>query len=434
MPRPNWTAYPRWDGAIGNNNQLDGIFNYLTAAPTSDDAKKKFAVLTADNSRLQGFDYQEFFDNKLENPNANLSAKIGSQLAVRDLNFIRKRPDYAQFKYAIAGAFLGCLNFEDFISPDVLSKLQSGVYQSWALAPKTNKSSAVTGPQDLSFQTLSDVTGDLVQRQSHFGGYPSEVITTTWLRFLYEGEGHPETLKNILGTPPMSPTNPAWNDDLVGFGNRFDDVIGEYFALPTLNQELGETNLFMDSINERNWILQQYGVTAFPKDNGPAKATCISLAQKSRNAMANFNPASTAPTLSLSAGVDKAAALAGFRQYCTECHNSAAPFPLPLGNLDSLTAYRSSEGVSIADRLTRKEMPLHSAPQPSDSLRQTMIQAVSSQQVQVVQPQVVQSQVVQPQVVQATPAPSVSDASSQNPATQKPDNRWNRLWNWFHRS
>lgn len=371
--RPNWTAYPRWDGSIGNHNGLDGIYSHPGPFKNEDLAKKKFADLKAKNTRLGTLNFDQYFESGLEFPNAYLSGKIGSQLISRNLKLIESRQDYAQFKYAIAGAFMGCVNAQDFFNPAVYSELQSGVYDALNFTPQTKKRSEISSARALSFQSLVEMTKELVQKSIHFSAFDNEALVTAWMRLIYEGQGHPEVLKSILGTPPASPMDETWSYDLVGFGSRFDDVRNEYFRTPPSDLGVAPRSLFTAYIDEVNWTLT-HAKTASSLENGPALSTCVYLAEQSRVSTSNFVRALTKKELSFNPNPLKSAAvLSQFTQYCMECHNAATRYPLPLKDLSALKAYLTKDGRTIAERLKRMEMPRPEALQPSEDTRKQMI-------------------------------------------------------------
>jgi cytochrome c5 len=383
--RPNWTAYPRWDGALGNHNALSGNFNdnsYLT----QDQVNAAVEPLKKNNDRLKSFDLSAFeILNKIELPNANMSGKIGAQLQVRNVEVIRNSPDYNQFKYAFAGAFMGCVNYSDFFDARTQDALQAGVYAHLANVPKTLDSTQ----EDLNFAKLWQMTGALVQNSgTHFGGYSKEVAITTWMRFLLEGRGNDGALllKDILGTPPFaSPAVSAWSYDFVGFGDRITGL-GEQF-LENASGDFPEFDgLFMTHIQEENWDLKQYSNSeAMRTENGPAAPVCQQLASKSRAAMTGYTVPTSPTTPDESAKLipvaeaDASPVLSKFKQYCTTCHGTNGDIVLPLGDLDKLKAYRTSAGRSIEQRLLGKEMPPPTyAVQPSDDERKAMIDGLSN--------------------------------------------------------
>jgi len=383
--RPNWTAYPRWDGALGNSNALSGNFgddSFLT----QEQVNSAVEPLKKNNDRLKSFDLSAFeILGKIELPNANMSGKIGSQLQVRNVDVIRNSPAYAQFKYAFAGAFMECVNYSDFFDARTQDALQAGVYAHLANVPKTSD----VAQEDLNFAKLWQMTGALVQNSgTHFGGYSREVGVTTWMRFLLEGRGNDGAilLKNILGTPPFaSPAAPYWSYDFVGFGDRIVGL-GEQFFQSAAGDFPEFDGLFLTHIQEESWDLQQYSnSTAMRTANGPAAPICQQLATKSRAAMTGYtvpvsaNPSEEPAKLIPVASSDASPVLSKFKQYCTTCHGVDGDIVLPLGDLDKLKAYRTSAGRSIEQRLLGKEMPPPTYPvQPSDDERKAMIDGLEN--------------------------------------------------------
>jgi cytochrome c553 len=375
--RPNWTAYPRWDGAIGNANGLDGSFNILKSDTAPGEAQNAFNTLQNKNSRLKSLDFGEYFSKKLENPNANLSEKIHNQLTLRDVQLIKQRDDYAQLKYAIAGAFVGCVNVNDFFSPTVYAQLQSGVFASLKSAPLTLKSSLVSAPSDITYKNTLDLSSALYQTSTHFVGFAEDAAITTWLRYLYEGQGKPEVLKNLLGSPPMDPDNKSWNYDLVSFGTGWSSVRSQYLENLDDDADLANLDLFNNAMDEAKWRLSTYSVGG-PDilENGPAKNICQTLALKSRQYANLSSPTTNTPFLQSTTIPVATDPLSSFTHYCMECHGPDDDHPLRLDNFDALKAYRTRRGETIAQRLNRMEMPPASAPQPSDAIRKAMADAV----------------------------------------------------------
>jgi cytochrome c5 len=378
--RPNWTAYSRWDGALGNNNGLTGSFD-ANFYPSQDEANKVVDGIQNGNDRLKAFDLSAFkVIGKIENPAANMSDKIGQQLQMRDINVIRSSPDYDRFKYAFAGAFLGCVNYSDFFDARLQDSLQQGVYANLAFVPKTLD----TTQEDLSYAKLWQMTGPLIEKNgTHFGGYSEEVAITTWLRFLLEGRSNAVLLKNLLGTPPFDTVNvPQWTYDFVGFGDR-SVGLSEMYLKYTSSDFPGFDNLYELGTQERSYVYTKYNTeTTMPTDNGPAASTCQQLASKSRAATAGYVvPTASAPQLvqTTSAPLDSTGGTALFQKYCTTCHGAGGDIVLPLDNLDKLKAYRTSAGRSISQRLLGKEMPPPVWPvQPTDDERNAMIGALNN--------------------------------------------------------
>jgi cytochrome c5 len=382
--RPNWTAYPRWDGALGNSNALSGNYgddSFLT----QEQVNSAVEPLKKNNDRLKSFDVSAFeILNKIELPNANMSGKIGSQLQVRNVDIIRNSPAYAQFKYAFAGAFMECVNYSDFFDARTQDALQAGVYAHLVDVPKTLD----VAQEDLNFAKLWQMTGALVQNSgTHFGGYSREVGVTTWMRFLLEGRGNDGVvlLKNILGTPPFSgPTAPYWSYDFVGFGDRIVGL-GEQFLQNAADFPEFD-GLYMTHIQEENWDLQQYSNSPEMRTvNGPAAPVCQQLASKSRAAMTGYTVPASAITSEEPAKLipvtssDASPVLSKFKQYCTTCHGANGDIVLPLGDLDALKSYPAGKGGLIEKRLLGKEMPPPSYPvQPSDDERKAMIDGLEN--------------------------------------------------------
>jgi hypothetical protein len=337
----------------------------------------------------------------LEDPNANLSSKIHEQLSVHNVEVLKQRDDYASLKYAIAGAVLGCVNVQDFFSPSVFSGIQSGVFNALKNAPLTSRSSLVSKASDLNYQNTFDLTGALYQKNIRFQDYQESVAMTTWLRYLYEGQGKPEVLKTLMGSPPMDPTSSNWNYDLISFGGGWDTIKIQYLKNLNDDSELNGLDLYDTYQAETRWRFTKFGLRDQISDpdileNGPAKELCQTLALKSQ-AVANFPAANlsstTIPPVIHSLPPEQSVGdsplpilqaatpavnepLANFTHYCMECHDPDDGNPLPLDNLAALKAYRSSRGESIAERLTRTEMPPVHAPQPSDAVRKAMVDAV----------------------------------------------------------
>ncbi len=364
--RPNWSAYPRWDGAVGNHNGLTGSFNVDPFAATQEQAHALFNKLQANDDRLKPLNFDEFFTQTFEYPNSFLSDKIDSQLKARDVELIREQPSFRQFKYALAGAFMECSNFSDFFSPSVLKSLQQGVFDNLGNVPRT--SDDVMTADALTFDQLLKMTAPLVERDGvHFGElYPGELYTTTWLRFLFEGTRQATFFRNLLGNP-MNKTSldSSWTYDFVGFTSRVT----------------GLSQSFLDKMNSSNEIVpddptMELSINlALQSDSGgpitieeTSGRSCQKLAALSQKATAHYAPPrvlTQIPSRTQPAGL--------FKKYCSLCHTSGAHI-LPLDDQDALQLYRTKAGKSIAERLFNQEMPPADAPAyPTDTERAQMV-------------------------------------------------------------
>lgn len=405
MPlRPNWTAYPRWDGALGNNNRLTGDFFPPPSSPldhaTLDQAKRKIEALKKDNDRLKSFDLSAFallgpdYEGQktlgeIDLPNANMSGKIGAQLQLRDVDVIRSSPDFEQFKYAFAGAFIGCVNYSDFFDARTQDALQAGVYANLPNVPKTIE----VAQEDLNFAKLWQMNVALLQRGgSHANITSRDVSITTWMRFLLEGRGKDNTLllKNILGTPPFADTAvPNWNYDFVGFGGKISDFADKFLRNAAPDYP-GFNDLSNEEYKEFTWDLKNNaGAFAMRTENGPATQVCQQLATKSRAATSGYGAATAAKLVPLTApaasqpnqGSDDSSnpILPKFQKYCSTCHGADGDITLPLNDLEKLKAYRTNAGRSIEQRLLGKEMPPPAyVVQPSDDERKAMIEGLQN--------------------------------------------------------
>jgi cytochrome c5 len=363
--RPNWSAYPRWDGAIGNGNGLDGVF--VRDLPSTDPSVSHALMdgLQAANTRLAAMDFSEYFTADLEYPNAYLSSKVSDQLTTRNIELFRSNPNYKKLKYALAGAMMECSNFDDFFGSDTLKAMREGVFANLKNTPKT--SFTANSADDLNFLALFKMTSELIQRNGvHFGQqYADDGYITTWLRFLFEGQGQADLLRNILGNPPVSgPNDSAWTYDYVGFA---EDIIS--LSSTFLNVAEEDFPEMMTLISDNH-----------TEDGSPLMAnsistdTCTELAALSKKATENLkiqplvmsNPPATGANLSL------------FQHYCTTCHASG-DHALPLTDLTQLRNYRMTDGNTIADRLKAMEMPMMPAAQPTTAERESMINALNAQ-------------------------------------------------------
>ena len=382
--RPNWTAYPRWDGAFGNNNALSGEFNYTDVPESQADVQKAIDTFKLDNDRIKPFDFSGYMGTtlQLDTLPAKMSQKVGSQLQLRDLALIRSSPDYDKFKYAFAGAFLGCVNYSDFFDARLQDTLQQNVYANLVNVPKTLD----TTQEELTFPKLWQMTGRLIEKNgTHFEDYSKDVLTTTWMRFLLEGRNNSSLLRNILGLPPFDSVSvPQWNYDFVGFSNEITGL-GEQFIDSTAKDFPGFQNLEELSTQEGEYDFNKNGLSdQMRTENGPAAATCQQLASKSRAATAGYVvPAPKLIQTTIATPTQNGAIISSglglFQKYCTTCHGANGAFVLPLDNLDQLKAYRTSAGRSISQRLSGKEMPPPTFKvQPTDGERSAMIQALDN--------------------------------------------------------
>jgi hypothetical protein len=298
--RPNWTSYPRWDGAFGNNFNMTGKYN--DTRHTVPEARELIENLKSTNDRLKSMDFSLFFPNYgiggiSDDLPAQMSGKIGNQLILRSVPFIESSPNFDRLKFSFAGAFLGCANFTDFFEPRALSSLQEGVFAHLDEVPNVGTAQA-SSAEELTFERLWRMTAPLIQRSAHFStDFAGDVTITTWLRFLFEGTGHAPLLKNFLGSPPMAPDNPAWSYDFTRFGTSLSAVAARYFRdqYNLTNNYPGFENLYALSAEESKWVYEKYKLSEVVRtENGPAAKTCTQLAKASREATAFLGTTSAA--------------------------------------------------------------------------------------------------------------------------------------------
>ncbi len=400
--RPNWSAYPRWDGAIGSGNGLDGTYHPRSPSQP-DEIKKALQKLQENNSRLASLDFTSFYTpGGLDTTNLAFSTKAGAQLRLRGVDFLRSTPDFQKFKYAFAGALSGCVNLKDFFDPATFRDLQNGYYANLAQIPPydlstvenygnsyevpvfTSSETSISQPDDVDFDKIWRNTSQYMQE--NLNARQIDVTITSWLRFLFEGRGMRETLRSLLGMAPGTPATysaPAtpgytgWNYVITGVGSTISDLRGEYLL------EWGIKD-FPDVADLSAVVFQEPTNTpdVLPTGNNPnATAICQELSQKSVAALlqsestppANSQSGPALKQVAFPAG--KAGSLELFDHYCAKCHTSGER-PLPLDNLNSLKNYRMSTGEKIIDRLKNNEMPYPGAPQPTNEERQQMIDSL----------------------------------------------------------
>jgi hypothetical protein len=360
--RPNWSSYPRWDGSFGNNNALSGKFNDPEA--TREQAQTLITQLKTASSKLKAFDFDAYFTQEIEYPNAYLSDKISSELKQRDVVQLRAWSDYSKLKYALAGAFLECKNFEQFFSPSLTAILKQGVIANLKNVPKTSEE--LTSTSNLNFDQLLKMTLPLIERDHHLSNlYINEVYITTWLRLIFEGSNQSEFLLNLLGNPMKTlPTDPAWTYDFVGFASRVTALRDQVLS--------DAASDFPDSMElYPNLVTASEDSSSITVDDG-AQDSCNKLSSLSKKATARYVPKRKLTAIL----VAKPFATSGlFNNYCSNCHGSG-PLALPLDDLDRLKAYRTKKGENISERLSRKEMPVQGAPQPSPAELKLMIDSL----------------------------------------------------------
>jgi len=321
--RPNWTSYSTWPGAYGDKS---------TARDYR--APEHLASLIPRWPRLQALQLEGEHGPGLSlgTPAAQLaeiSNKIGAQLAVRALKVLEATPDYDRFRYAIAAGLKECDGFDAFFDPAVAARLREGVFRSLPNAPIV-KGVEFADANAVTFAGLRAHTAALVQRAYHFSTYPHETSIATWMRFVLEGRGLGDTLRNMIGASPKELNDPAWSYDFVNVGERFTRV------------------------REALKIYRQSPLLM---------ASCADLAARSRQALRGY-------------AVPPAPAQALVRTYCAGCH-SAGERPLPLNDLEALRHYRSGEGLSPWEAVEAHRMPKAGAAQPSEAERAALLEALA---------------------------------------------------------
>jgi hypothetical protein len=230
--RPNWSSYPRWDGALGNNNGLTGKYDAPQASLGQ--AHSLVADLQNKSPRLKALDFSQFFSQELETPDIYLTDKISAELQLRDSALLRSMPDYPQLKYALAGGFLECNNFDKFFSPALVDILKHGVFDNLKNVPSNgpDNGTAPATAESLSFDQLLKMTVPFIERNGHLGSYYiNDAYVTTWFRFIFEGTGQQEFLRNILGNPMKKPaSDPSWTYDFVGFTSGITGLRDQFLS------------------------------------------------------------------------------------------------------------------------------------------------------------------------------------------------------------
>ncbi len=135
--RPIFPGYPDWEGSFASIHagplpvgELDGINKYLAKVSSTEVSRYQKLI------KNTIFSPEYFFFNQT---NSALNHYLGDANAIRVARLVKQTPQYEQYRYAFAGAFMSCENFPQLLPALLLNDLhvnletRSGLKAKWTM-------------------------------------------------------------------------------------------------------------------------------------------------------------------------------------------------------------------------------------------------------------------------------------------------------------